>query len=110
MSETTAGGDPEVQPELAMDTALDTATDTAMDTAMDTGSDAGEPGERNEVLTGPEGANPATETSFDVSTPDAELAAAIADDAPLPPEPGERPRDGGDQGDGLAPLFIEPDA
>lgn len=98
MSGTTAGEDPEL------------LSESAMDTAMDTGSDAGEPGERNEVLTGPEGTDLPSDASFDIPIQDAELAAAIADDAPLPPEPGESQRDGGDQGDGLAPLFIEPDA
>jgi hypothetical protein len=66
--------------------------ETQAESGMATGSDAGSPGRRNEFLAGP----------------DDEMAAAAADDAPLPspaPEPGE-----GGQDDGLSPLFQEPEA
>jgi len=56
---------------------------------MDSGSDAGEPGQRHE---GPE--------------PLDEVAAAVADDAPLPA--GSVPDGGGEQDDGLTPRFAEP--
>ena len=55
------------------------------DSAMDTDSEAGSPGERTASLIDP----------YD------EVAAAVADDAPLEAT-------GGDQGDGLAPPFREP--
>jgi hypothetical protein len=86
-----------------------TADDTTPDTAMATGNDAGEPGERpaGGPLTGEEeqllerlkrsddgSAEPAVEDSPAV-------AAAAADDAPLPGT------DGGDQGDQLAPEFTD---
>jgi hypothetical protein len=54
---------------------------------MDTDSEAGSPGERSPSLTGPVD----------------EVAAAVADDAPL-----DAP--GGAQDDGLAPPFREPPA
>jgi hypothetical protein len=54
------------------------------DSAMDTDSEAGSPGERTAGLSGPVD----------------EVAAAVADDAPLR-------QAGGDQGDGLAPPFSE---
>lgn len=56
------------------------------DSGMRTGMDAGTPGERG------------------VAADDIE--AAVLDDAPLVPE---RPQGGGDQGDGLAPPFHEPE-
>jgi hypothetical protein len=63
--------------------------DPAPETAMGSGSDAGTPGE-----------SPA-------GPPQDPVAAAVADDAPLPPgTPGAG--EGGDQGDGLAPDFREP--
>ena len=61
------------------------------DTAMQTGSDDGEPGERRPVAPG------------DV------VAAAVEDDAPLPPGAPGATR-GGPQGDGLEPQFHEPEA
>jgi hypothetical protein len=56
---------------------------------MDSGSDAGPPGQRHEAL----------------DTVD-EVAAAVADDAPLPA--GSGPDGGGEQDDGLSPRFAEP--
>jgi hypothetical protein len=56
---------------------------------MDSGSDAGPPGQRHEAL----------------DTLD-EVAAAVADDAPLPA--GSAPEGGGEQDDGLSPRFAEP--
>jgi hypothetical protein len=88
-----------------------TPDDTTPDTAMATGSDAGEPGERRdggpltpdeqqllERLEAPDDtpARPAVEDS-------PEVAAAAADDTPLP-VPGT---DGGDQGDELTPEFTD---
>jgi hypothetical protein len=80
------------------------------DTAMATGNDEGVPGERNpasldseeremlEALEHPEGgpAEPAVEDA-------PEVAAAVADDAPLPPA-GDL---GGAQDDGLTPEFTD---
>src|SRR3954470_18286292 len=109
MSETP---DSALPPTALPDTARpDTALpDTALpDTAMATGNDEGQPGERNaaslddeeremlESLEHPEGgpAEPALEDS-------PEVAAAVADDAPVP----SAGRPGG-QDDGLAPEFTD---
>ncbi len=83
---------------------------TLPDTAMATGNDEGEPGERHvgpldaedrellEALEHPEGgsAAPAVEDS-------PEFAAAVADDAPVPPSG----QGGGSQDDGLTPQFTD---
>jgi len=60
------------------------------ESAMASGSDAGSPGQREESLDAPD-----------------EVAAAVADDAPLPPGSDQVGR-GRDQDDGLTPQFTEP--
>ena len=88
-----------------------TPDDTTPDTAMATGSDAGEPGEQRDggPLTPDEQqllealSSPADGTAQPAVEDSPQVAAAAADDAPLP----MAGTDVGDQGDELAPEFTD---